>query len=150
MFFFQLATNTHTCLLLLVYIPDSSSVLCTHKPTRNWVYLFIMMLSFQLSKVDYVSTQLLVYMPTEAPVHQPTSSFFPFGLTCARTCELICWSMYPQTYLPKINVPVHFDPILQANHEDLPVDSTPRPHTHRWNRFFILPVHFEAFIPTNH
>ena len=87
-------------LLLLVSIPDSSFVLRTHKPIRNCVYLFIMMLSFQLSKVTYLSTQLLVYMPTEAPVHQPTSSFFsPFGLTCTLTCELICWSMYPQTYL---------------------------------------------------
>ena len=67
----------YPCPLLLVCIPDSSSVLCTHKPIRNWVYLFIMMLFFQLSKVTYLSTQLLVYMPTEAPVHQPTSSFFP-------------------------------------------------------------------------
>ena len=65
-------------LLLLVSIPDSSSVLRTHKPIRNCVYLFIMMLSFQLSKVTYLSTQLLVYMATEASVHQPTSSFFFF------------------------------------------------------------------------
>ena len=63
-------------LLLLVCIPDSSSAPRTHKPIRNWVCLFIMMLFFQLSKVTYLSTQLLVYIPTEAPVHQPTSSFF--------------------------------------------------------------------------
>ena len=82
----QLTMNTHPCPLLLVYIPDSSSVLRTHKP----------MLSFQLSKMTYLSTQLLVYIPTQAPVYQPASSFFPFGLTCALTCELICWSMYPK------------------------------------------------------
>ena len=46
--------------------------------------------------MTYLSIQLLVYIATQAPVHQPTSSFFPFGLTCALTCELICWSMYPK------------------------------------------------------
>ena len=60
---------------------------------------------------------------------------------------------YPKinTY-PQINVAVHFDAFLPANHENLPVDSTARPHTHECNRFFffILPVHFETFFQTNH
>ena len=47
---------------------------------------------------------------------------------------------------PKINVTVHFEDFLPANHEDLPVDSTARPHTHRCNRFssylFILNLSF--------
>ena len=54
---------------------------------------------------------------------------------------------------PKINVPAHFDPFLQANHEDLPVDSTARPHTHRWNRFsfylFILKLSFRQTTNTD-
>ena len=137
MFFFQLTMNTHPCPLLLVYIPDSSSVLRTHKP----------MFSFQLSKMTYLSTQLLVYIPTQAPVHQSASSFSPlrFNLRTYLWTHLLVQVPKRPTY-PKIYVPAHFDPFLQANHEDLPVDSTARPHTHRCNRFssylFILKLTF--------
>ena len=54
---------------------------------------------------------------------------------------------------PKINTPAHFDPFLQVNHEDLLVDSTARPHTHRCNRFssqlFILKLSFRLTINTD-
>ena len=50
-----------------------------------------------------------------------------------------------RTY-PNINVHVHFDAFLPAKHEDLPVDSTAHPHTHRCNRLssylFILKLSF--------
>ena len=62
----------------------------------------------------------------------------------------------PCTHRPtysKIYVPAHFDPFLQANHEDLPVDSTARPHTHRCNRFssylFILKLSFRLTTNTD-
>ena len=50
-----------------------------------------------------------------------------------------------RTY-PNINVPVHFDAFLPAKHQDLPVDLTAHPHTHRCNRLssylFILKLSF--------
>ena len=71
----------------------------------------------------YLRTHLLVHVPTDLPTY------------------------------PKINVPTHFDPFLQVNHEDLPVDSTARPHTHRCNRFssylFILKLSFRLTINTD-
>ena len=46
----------------------------------------------------------------------------------------------------KIDLAVHFDAFLPANHKNLPVDSTARPHTHGCNRFstylFILKLSF--------
>ena len=67
------------------------------------------MLLFCLTTKTYLSSQLLVYMPIDLPVHYPTSSFWlfhsdkPFVLTC----PLTCCSKYSQIYL-FINQPVQF------------------------------------------
>ena len=90
--------------------------------------MFIFILSFRLTAEIYPSTFLLLYMYTDAPVHQYTCSayFFLFGITCSMTSQLIHWDMYTQilmlllclrtntylapqllVYLP-LNVPDHY------------------------------------------
>ena len=113
MFLFRLTTKNHPCPLLLVYIPDSSSDLRIHRPIRNWIYLLIMMLSFQLTKITYLSTQLLVYMTTHAPVHQPTCLFWYFhsdnryGLPVRFATALLTYTGLPiHQYIPiEFNLP---------------------------------------------
>ena len=91
------------------------------------------MLLFCLTTKTYLLPQLLVYMPIDVPVHDPTCSFWylhsdklllftcpltcystysqtygcissSFFFTCTLICQLICWSAYRQTH-PKMNVP---------------------------------------------
>ena len=71
------------------------------------------------------STVLLFYISTDLPVHQYTCSvyFLFFGISYAKTFQLIYWSTYPQIH-PKINVPVYPHASLSSNHKDLPVTTT--------------------------
>ena len=65
---------------------------------------------------------MLVCMPTDLPVHQPTCSFnvsFSFQLTTETNPVIL-----------KLSLPVHLDAFLPANHEDQPVKSTICLHAH--------------------
>ena len=92
---------------------------------RSWSYLFIFILSFRLTVTIYPSTFPLFYMSTDVPVHQFTCSvyFLFFGISYAKTFQLIYWGTYPQIH-PKINVPAYPHASLSSNHKDLPVTTT--------------------------
>ena len=72
-----------------------------HWCVRSWPYAFIFILSFRLTAEIYPSTFLLLYMYTDAHVHQYTSTvyFFIFGTACTVTFPLICWGMYSQIHM---------------------------------------------------
>ena len=85
------------------------------------MYLFTLMLLFRLTIKTYLSPQLLLYLPIDVSVHDPTCSLsyflliyniifyhgpFLFGITCTINVPLICWGMYTQIH-PKINLPVY-------------------------------------------
>ena len=115
-------------------------------------------------------TQAYAFLPAkinDLPVDSTTRLHTHTG-TCSSACQFFFSLRFNlRTYLwthmlvhvpkrptyPKIYVPAHFDPFLQANYEDLPVDSTARPHTHRCNRFssylFILKLTFRQTTSTD-
>ena len=92
-----------------------------HRCTRSGPYVFIFILSFQLTVKIYPSTVLLFYMSTDIPVHQYTCSayFLFFCISYTITFQLIYWGTYPQIH-PKINLPVYPHASLSSNHKDLP------------------------------
>ena len=100
---FRLTTNT--------YMPTDGPV---HQPTCAFSY-------FHSDKL-YQSTSLLLYIFTQIypsiTIHL-FSLVFPSGKARRITCQIICWSAYPETYL-KINQGVYIDVFLPANHRDLP------------------------------
>ena len=63
------------------------------------------MLFFHLTTKTYLSPQLLVYLPIDVPVHDPTCSYFD-------KVFLITIKIYPSTFLlfyMSTDVPVHHD-----------------------------------------
>ena len=74
---------------------------------RSGPYLFIFILSYRLTVKIYLSTFLMLYMYTDAPVHQYTCSvyLFLFGITFTVTFQLTYWGTYTQIY-PTIDLPV--------------------------------------------
>ena len=91
---FRLTTNTYFSIQLFVYMP-------TDKPVRQRTCAFSNFHSVYL----YRSTSLLLYIYTQIypsiRIHL-FSLVFPSGKARRITCQLICWSTYPETYL-KIN-----------------------------------------------
>ena len=96
-----------------------------HRCTRSGPYPFIFILSFRLTAKIKPSTNLLLYMSTDVPVHHYTCSvcFFFFGITYTRTFQLVYWGTYPQIH-QKINLPDYLHASLLSNHKDLPVTTT--------------------------
>ena len=97
------------------------------------------------------STVLLFYISADLPVHQNTCSvyFSFFGISYAKTFQLIYWSNYPQIH-PKINVPVYPHASLLSNHKDLPVTTTvsipAKRCTHSWPYLFIFILSFRLTV----
>ena len=108
------------------YLPVSTTTsVPAHRCTRSWPYLFNCNTVFLISVKLDPSTVLLFYISTDLPVHQYTCLvyFLFFGISYAKTFQLIYWSTYPQIH-PKINVPVYPHASLISNHKDLPVTTT--------------------------
>ena len=119
----------------------TTTCISAHRCIRSWPYLFIFILSFRLTAEIYPSTFLLLYMYTDAPVHQYTCSayFFLLGITCTMTFQLI----YCGTY-PKINLTVYLHASLSSHHKDLPDTTTRSIPAQRCTRswpylFFFIP-----------
>ena len=70
----------------------SSASVHAYRHTHSSTYLFILKFSFQPTSNIYLS---IYRPPPPPPVHYPTCS----RLTYMLTCQPICWSKYPQTYL---------------------------------------------------
>ena len=118
-----LPKNKSTCLMLSfqdTILLESTTPLPAHICTRSWPYLFIFILSFQLTPKIYPSMFQQLYMSTDIPIHQYTCSVYLFfcGITCTIMFQLIHWGLCTQIY-PKINLPVYAS--LSSNHKDLPV-----------------------------
>ena len=101
-------------------------------------HLFSTLFSFRLNMYTYLSTHLLVYVPTDPPEYKSTYSswcyFLPANhegiLFYAQSMRMvISRSMTRKTQLPGsqmylfINLPVHFDASIPNNRKDLPIHS---------------------------
>ena len=113
---------------------DSTAHPHTHRCNRLSSYLFILKLSFRLTTNTYLSTHLRYYISTvlpppstPPPLHFSLTQFINLHAQLniflqAKNARLpvSCLSAYPQIY-PKMNLLVHLNASLQANHEDLHV-----------------------------
>ena len=91
---FRLTTNTYFSIQLFVYMPTDEPI---HQPTCAFSYFHSVYL--------YRSTSLLLYIYRQIYPSISIHLFnlvFPSGKARRITCQLICWSTYPETYL-KIN-----------------------------------------------
>ena len=145
MLLFRLTTKTYLSPNVLVYM----FLMCTaDRCTRSWPYLFILILSFQLTLIIHLSSHLLVYIYLQIYpfINLPAPFLFSPDFTCTFICQLVCCSTYWHTH-PKMNAPVNLDDLLLANKEDLSADSTNSLDVHRYIQSKTLPVHFYTSIP---
>ena len=100
-FFFFSITCTMTFQLISGYLPAD--------PPENTIYLFTLMLLLCLRTKNYLSPQLLLYLPIDVPVHDPTCSFayFHSDQPLRTTRQRFHCSTCPQTYL-FTSTPVQF------------------------------------------
>ena len=126
-----------------------STALHVHICTCSTIYDHLW--SIQLTADIYPLMCLLLYMYTDAPVHQSTCSvyFFLFGIKCTFTFPLICRGMYTQINL-KINLPVYLHVSPLPKNKDLPVTTTTcvpaLKGTRSWPYLFIFII---LFCPIN-
>ena len=106
---FRLTTNTYLSIILHIHprppqftklhvhlnfsiqaqnarLPDNSSAgLRTHRPTRKWIYMFILMVEWRVITKTYVSNQLVVYLSMDVPF--PQNYLFIFILSSRLTTK---------------------------------------------------------------
>ena len=158
MFSIILTTKTYLCNLLLVYTPNSTIGLRTHRPTRNWIYLSYYDLNSFRAKNEDLPLDSTTELSVCPQMHHSSAYLFiskrSFRPAAKSTCPFTYCSTYPQIY-SVINLPVRFS--LPVLHVHLPVNShaglripTDIPTYLRTYPKINLPVHLEAFLPDNH
>ena len=162
---FQLTMKTYLSTQLLLYMPTDAPVhqpncsfdifiptncyylpivLNIHRSTHLSTHKFSLLISFQLNMHTYLSTHLLVYVPTEPPENKSTCLSWCFFLPAIHE-DSATWTTCQQMH-PFINLLVHFDAFIPANHKDLTIHSSNGLHIYPFINFL---YYFCAFFSAN-